>query len=96
MENHESLFQKIEERGREWDAQVQILKDKAKILDVEARIKFEDQIDTLNLKLKAIEKRTSELKKISKEVSKEAADKIVHSWIESLTKIDNAILKLKK
>jgi hypothetical protein len=96
MNNHEHLFEKIEAKEKEWDAQVKHLRSKAVSFDSETRIKIEQQLDNLNVKLEAIKKRTSELKKTSSEAQQDLGDKIVHSWIELFTKIDKAMLKLKK
>lgn len=96
MDNREILFEKIEAKEKEWNDQIKHLKSKAATFDSETRIRMEEQIDSLSKKLKAIEKRTTEIKKTSTEVSEDLGDKIVHSWLELFTKIDNAMLKLKK
>ena len=95
MENREILFKKIEAKEKEWESQVKQLQSKVATFDSEARLKIEIQINILNIKLKEIEKRTNELKKTSSEIRPDLGDKIIHSWIESLTLIDNAISKLK-
>lgn len=94
MENREILFKKIEDKEKEWEAQVKHLQSKADIFDPISRIEFEARINNLNLKLKEIEKRTNELKMASQEVEQSVGDMIIHSWVESLTKIDDAIFKL--
>lgn len=95
MKNHE-LFEKIEAKEKEWEAQVKYLKAKAANFDPETRVKIETQIDKLNMRLKEIEKQTNALKKISNSVQHDLGDQIIHSWIESFTKIDDAMLKLNK
>lgn len=95
MDNQEILFKKIEEKGKEWRIQVEHLQSKVVGFDFESRAKIEEQIGILNMKLKEIEQRTNELKETSKKLRPEIGDKLIHSWIESLTQIDNAILKLK-
>lgn len=96
MENREVLFEKIEAKEKEWKAQVKYLQSKAVNFDSETRIKIERQINNLNIKLKEIEKHTNELKKISNDPQHDIGDRIVNSWIEVFTKIDDAMLKLKK
>lgn len=95
MKNHE-LFEKIEAKEKEWEAQVKYLQAKALNFDPEIRIKMETQIDKLHAKLKEIEKQTSKLKEISNLVQNDLGDQVIHSWIESFTKIDDAMLKLNK
>lgn len=96
MENRKILFEKIEAKEREWDEQVKYLQSKAAGFDPETRIKVEKQINILNIKLKEVEQQTGKLKKISDQLHSELGDKLVHSWIELFTEIDNAMLKLKK
>ena len=96
MENREILFEKMDAKQKEWNAQVKYLQSRATGLDTETRIIFDNQITNLNLKLKQIEKRTNELKKTSSQVQPEIGDMIVNSWIEVFTKIDDAMLKLKQ
>lgn len=96
MDNREILFQKMEAKEKEWAAQVKYLQLKAVNFDSETRARIEEQINILNVKLKEIEKRTNELKKTSNQVQPDLGDKIIHSWIEVFTKIDNAMLQLKK
>jgi hypothetical protein len=96
MENREILFKKVEEKQKEWAAQIKSLQSKVSDMDFETRTKIEDQINNLNIKLMEIEKKTNELKKTSSEVQHDIGDKIIQSWIEVFTKIDDAMLKLKK
>lgn len=96
MENREILFEKIEAKEKEWEEQVKRFQSKTAHFDVETRMKFDIQINNLNAKLKEIEQKTNELKKTSSEVAPDIGDKIIHSWIESLTTIDNAISTLKR
>lgn len=96
MDNHEIIFEKIEAKEREWDAQIEYLRLKASGFDTETRLKIETQIDILNSKLKDLEKRTTELKKTSSQIQNDMGDQIVHSWVELFTKIDNAMLRLKE
>lgn len=95
MENHDILFEKIEAKEREWEEQVKYLRAKSENFDIETRTKFDQQINNLNTKLKEIEKRTSELKKLSKDIQPDLREKIIHIWIESFTKIDSAMIKLR-
>lgn len=96
MENREELFEKIESKEKEWEQQIKYLQARVANLDPSVRTKVEEQLEYLNGKLKEIESRTVNLKKISNEVEKEVGDKIVLSWAELFTKIDDAMLKLDK
>jgi len=96
MDNREIMFEKIEAKEQEWKAQIEYLKSKASGFDSQTRTKIEEQIDRLNIKLQAIEDRTKEMKKKSLGTHPDLGDKVVHSWVELYTKIDNAMLKLKK
>lgn len=96
MDNYDALFEKIEAKEKEWEEQVKYLRLKFAGLDSETHIKIEKQLNNLHMKLKEIEKRTREIKKISSKVHNDVGDKIIHSWIELLTRIDSAMLKLKK
>lgn len=94
MENREALFSKIHEKENAWEEQLKHLQARALRFDTDTRIKIEDQINRLHFKLEQIKKRTNELKKTSLEMEPEAADKMIHSWVELFTKIDNAMIKL--
>jgi len=96
MEHREILFEKIDAKQKEWQEQVKHMKLKAAEYDSQTREKIEKQISALSKKLKEIEKQTNELKRTSNQVQGELGDKIVHSWIEVFTKIDDAISRLKR
>jgi len=96
MESREILFEKIESKKKEWDAQHKNLKSQVQGYDSKSRIKIEEQIDNLNTKLREVEARVNELRNSSHEVQLDIGDKVVHSWLELFKKIDEAILKLKK
>lgn len=96
MENREFLFEKMEEKQKEWNAQIQYLQAKAAGFDFETRERIENQINILNAKLKEIEAKTNKMKQTSNEAQPEIGDKIIYSWIELFAKIDNAMLRLKK
>lgn len=95
MDNQE-LFAKIEAKEREWDSQVKLLRSRIVGFDVETRGRIEEQIDHLTSRLREIEKHTNQLKRISQETQHNLSEKIIHSWIELFTEIDNAMLKLIK
>lgn len=95
MENREIIFEKIHAKEREWRDQVQYLQSKIANFDLERRIKIERLIDLLNIKLKEIENRTGELKKISENLHQDMGEKLIYSWIELFTEIDNAMINLK-
>lgn len=94
--DRESIFEKIEAKEKEWKAQVKDLKLKTAFFDYETRTKIEKLADLLNSKLNEIEKRTKQIKMLSNEVQCDLGDKIIYSWVELFTEIDNAMLKLKK
>lgn len=96
MMDRESIFEKIEAKEKEWKAQVKDLKLKTAYFDCATRIKIEKLADLLNTKLSEIEKRTKQIKKLSNDVQCDLGDKIIYSWVELFTEIDNAMLKLKK
>ena len=96
MEHREILFEKIDAKQKEWQEQVQNMRKKATEYDSDTRFKIEKQIEILSKKLNEIEKQTNELKRTSNQVQQELGDKIVHSWIEVFTKIDDAISRLKR
>lgn len=95
-DNHKVLFEKIEAKQKDWENQIQNLREKASHFDYETRTNFENQITNLNLKLKDLENRTLQVKNLSKNIEKELSEKLIYSWIELFTKIDNAMSKLKK
>lgn len=95
MENHEIIFEKIHAKEKEWKAQVEYLQSKVANYDLERRLKIEQLIDMLNIKLKEIENRTSELKKISENMHQDMGEKLIYSWVELFTEIDNAMINLK-
>lgn len=95
MENREIIFEKIYAKEREWRAQVQHLQSKVANFDLERRVKIERLIDLLNIKLKEIENRTGELKKISENLHQDMGEKLIYSWVELFTEIDNAMINLK-
>jgi len=96
MENRGILFEMMEAKKKEWDTQVKNLQAKAAGFDTETRVKVEEQIKQLNIKLNEIENKTNEFRKTSNELGHDIEDKIIYSWIELFTKIDDAMLKLKK
>ena len=96
MENRDILFEKIDAKQQEWDEQVKYLRSRASGFDSEIRVRIEEQIDILSQKLKEIEKRTVELKKVSEATQQDIGENVIHSWIEVFTKIDNEMLRLKK
>lgn len=95
MENREIIFEKIHAKEKEWKAQVEYLQSKIVNYDLERRLKIERLIDMLNLKLKEIENRTHELKKISSNLHQDVGEKLIYSWVELFTEIDNAMINLK-
>ncbi len=96
MENREVLFKKIEEKEKEWAEQVQTLQANIAKIPYENRREIEEQINRLSMKLKELEKRSVELKKITSEVPHEMGEKIVHYWIELFVKVDGLMSKLKE
>lgn len=95
MDNRKVLFEKIDLKTKEWENQVRYLQAKARGFDGEGKAEFERHLERLSIKLKDIEKRTEEIKRLTSHVHKNLGEKILHQWVESLTIIDNAILKLK-
>lgn len=95
MDNRDLIFQKILAKEKEWKAQVQYLQSKVANFDLERRLKIERLIDLLNIKLKEIENHTSELRKISENLHQDAGEKLIYSWVELFTEIDNAMINLK-
>lgn len=96
MSNREVLIKKIEAQEKEWEFQLENLKSKAATFNGEALRNFEEQMDSLNRKLREVEKRTYMIKKDTGEIWNDLGDNIIHSWNEVAKNIDNAILKLKK
>ena len=96
MDNREILFNKIHEKENAWEDQLSYLQSRATKFDPDTRIKIEDKINQLHFKLQQIKQRTNELKHTSYDMESEAANKVVHSWVELFTKIDNAMIKLKE
>lgn len=96
MENHKDLFNQIEEKEKEWQRQVQYLKSKITGFDPDVRDRLQNQIDILSIKLKEIELHTNQLKRINDETKNGLSEKLVHTWIELFTEIDNVMLKLMK
>ena len=95
MENREIIFEKIQAKEKEWQDQVQYLQSKIVNYDLERRAKIERLLDLLNIKLKEIEKRTGELKRISGNLQQDVGEKIIYAWIELFTEIDNSMMNLK-
>lgn len=95
MENREIIFEKIHAKEREWKTQVEHLQSKVAHFDLERRLKIERLIDLLNIKLKEIESRTKELKNISTNLNQDVSEKLIYSWVELFTEIDNAMKNLK-
>lgn len=95
MENRDIIFEKIHAKEKEWKAQVEYLQSKIVNYDLDRRIKIENLIDMLNLKLKEIENRTHELKQISSNLHQDVGEKLIYSWVELFTEIDNAMINLK-
>lgn len=96
MKNRKIIFEKIQAKEQEWKAQVQYLQKQIVNYDSDKREKIEKLIQLLNTKLNEIEKRTSELKKISENLSQDFGEKILYSWVDLFTEIDNAMINLKK
>lgn len=96
MENREILLKKIEAQTKEWEANIKHLQAKAANLDADARIEFEKHILNLKEKLKEAEKYSDKFKKTNADNWHKLGADMTHSWNELVTKIDNAILKLKK
>lgn len=94
MDNREILFNKIHAKENAWEEQLNYLQSRATRFDSETRLKIEDQLNRLHIKLQQIKQRTMELKHTSNDMDPDTADKIVHSWVELFTKIDNAMIKL--
>jgi len=94
MENREIIFEKIQAKEKEWQSQVQYLQSKIVNYDLDRRIKIEKLIDLLSLKLKEIETRTGELKRISGNLQQDVGEKIIYTWIELFTEIDNSMINL--
>jgi S-adenosylmethionine synthetase len=95
MENREIIFEKIHAKEKEWKAQVEYLQSKIINYDLDRRVKIERLIDLLNIKLNEIENRTSELKKISGNLHQDLGEKLIYSWVELFTEIDNSMINLK-
>ena len=95
MENREILFEKIQAKEKEWKTQVEYLQSKIANYDLDRRIKIERLIDLLNLKLKEIENRTVELKRISGNLHQDVCEKLIYVWVELFTEIDNSMINLK-
>lgn len=95
MENYEIIFEKIQAKEKEWKSQVEELQSKISHFDMDRRIKIERLIDMLNLKLNEIETRTKELKLISENLNQDISDKLIYSWVELFTEIDNSMINLK-
>lgn len=95
MENREIIFEKIQAKEKEWKAQVEYLQSKVVHFDLDRRVKIERLIDLLNIKLKEIENKTGELKKISNNLHQDLGEKIIYAWVELFTEIDNSMINLK-
>ena len=95
MGNRDSLLKQIEAKEKEWGDQVKNLQSKAAGFDVETRIKFEEQIRSLNKKLKVIELHTEGFKNHNNEVWNDFGGNIALAWGELVRTVDNAFLKLK-
>lgn len=95
MENRDELFEKIQTKEKEWEKQIEFLQKRAQNFDSEVREKVEGRIEILRTKLGEIKERTCRLKNASDKVEDDVAQKIIYSWVEMFTKIDNAMIKLK-
>lgn len=95
MDNREIIFEKIHAKEKEWKAQVQYLQSRVVNYDLERRLKIENLIDLLKIKLQEIETRTHELKNLSINLQQDAGEKLIYSWVELFTEIDNAMINLK-
>lgn len=96
MESREILFEKIQNRKKEWESQLKYLESKVAGFDYDSRLKVQEQINDLNKKFKEMEKRTNELRTTGLELQRDLGDNVVRSWMELLAQIDNAMSKLKK
>lgn len=94
MDNRDILFEKIKAKENAWEDQLRYLREKSTRFDTDTRMRIEDQLNRLHMKLQQIKQRTNELKRSSNDMDSATADKIVHSWVELFTKIDNAMIKL--
>lgn len=95
MENRDELFEKIQTKEKEWEKQIELLQKRSQNFDSETRGKVEERIEILKTKLNDIKERTNKLKNAADMVQDDVAEKVIYSWVEMFTKIDNAMIKLK-
>lgn len=96
MESREILYEKIQNKRKEWELQLQNLETKVAGFDFDTRVRVQEQINYLNSKIKEIENKTNELKTSSGEVQHDIGDMAVRYWMDLLKKIDDAMAKLIK
>lgn len=96
MESREILYEKIQNKKKEWELQLKYLESRVAGFDFDTRVRIEEQIKYLNNKFKEIEKKTSELRLAGGELQQDIGDKVVRSWMDLLKKVDDAMSKLKK
>jgi hypothetical protein len=96
MESREILYEKIQNKKKEWESQLKHLESKVAGFDFDTRVRIQEQIKYLNGKFREIEKKTNEMRLESGEIQQDIGDKVVRSWMELLKKVDEAMSKLKK
>jgi len=96
MESREILYEKIQNKKKEWESQLKHLESKVAGFDFDTRVRVQEQINYLNSKFKEIEKKTNELKLEGGEIQQDIGDRVVSSWMDLLKKVDEGMSKLKK
>jgi len=96
MESREILYEKIQNKKKEWESQLKHLESKVVGFDFDTRVRIQEQIEYLNNKFKEIENKTNELRLEGGEIQQDLGDRVVRSWMELLKKVDDAMAKLKK
>ena len=96
MESREILYEKIQNKKKEWELQLKHLEAKVAGFDFDTRVRVQEQINYLNNKFQEIEKKTNELRLANSEIQQDIGDRVVRSWMDLLKKVDEAMSKLKK
>jgi DNA repair ATPase RecN len=96
MKNHHALLKKIDAQKKEWEAEVKHLQAKSERLEANARVEYQHKLDEIKEWLKEAERKAHQLKDETEESWHDTGKKVEDAWNNLVTKIDKAILKLKK
>lgn len=96
MHKREAILDKIGQKEKEWEHQIQYLQIKSLQFDIEKRVKTRNYVTHLDTKLKRVKEKTDELKNVGYETWERHGDKIAECWEELVHNVDFVIANYKK